>query len=333
MKALCLTEATGTQAAHMAQVPTPTPAAGEARVALKAASLNHRELWIARGLYPGMQLPTTMGADGAGIVDAVGQGVDAAQIGREVVIYPALNWGDDPRFPTNTFGLLGMPGPGTIAEYVCVPAASLVSKPAHLSFAQAAALPTAGVTAWRALTVCAKLQKGETVLVTGISGGVACYALLFAHALGARVFVTSSSDASIAKAVDMGALGGLNYKDDTWRKQIGKLTGGIDVVIEGAPASGVPNYIRALNMAARVVVYGSTGGQAFQVGAPELFLKYAQVIGTAMGTPDDFRGMIDFVQTHAIIPPIDRNFALDDAAAALLYLETSHQFGKVVIDI
>ena len=333
MKALCLHEATGPQAARVEEVATPPPAAGEARVAIHAASLNHRELWISRGMYPGMQLPTTMGADGAGVVDAVGEGADAGLIGRAVVLYPALRWGDNSRFPTSAFGLLGMPGPGTIANYICVPATSLVDKPAHLSFAEAAALPTAGVTAWRALHSCADLQPGETVLITGISGGVACFALLFAVAMGAKVFVTSSSEASIAKAVALGAVGGVNYKDEAWRKQIGKLTGGIDVAIDGAPASGVPNYVRALNMGARIVVYGSTGGASFQVAAPELFLKHASVIGTAMGNIEDFRAMIAFVRTHEIVPPIDQSFSLDEAAQALLYLDSSHQFGKVVVTI
>jgi NADPH:quinone reductase-like Zn-dependent oxidoreductase len=267
------------------------------------------------------------------VVDQVGEGVDAALIGRETVLYPALNWGPDHRFPTGKFGLLGMPGPGTIANYICVPAASAEPKPASLSFEEAAALPTAGVTAYRALTFSAQLQPGETVLITGISGGVACFALQFAVAMGARVFVTSSSDDSIARAVAMGASGGLNYKDESWRKQVGKLTGGIDVVIDGAPASSFPNYLRALNMGARVVLYGSTGGAAVQVGAPELFLKYASVIGTAMGDPDDFRAMLALVETHAIKPVIDRTFTLDEAQPALAYLEGSHGFGKVIVRI
>jgi NADPH:quinone reductase-like Zn-dependent oxidoreductase len=333
MKALRLHEASGVQNARLEDVPTPVPAAGEVRVRLVAAALNHRELWIARGMYPGMALPTTMGADGAGVIEAVGDGVDAALLGRETVLYPALNWGADRRFPTSRFGLLGMPGPGTLADYICVPAENAVEKPPALSFEAAAALPVAGVTAFRALSFVAKLQPGETVLVTGIGGGVASLALLFARAMGARVFVTSGSEASIAQAVALGAAGGVNYKDEGWRKTIGKLTGGIDVVIDGAPASSLANYIRALNPGARVVLYGSTGGAAVQINAPELFLKYLTILGTSMGDPDDFRAMIAFAAAHGIRAPVDRVFALSEAAEALQYLETAHGFGKVIVRI
>jgi zinc-binding alcohol dehydrogenase/oxidoreductase len=333
MRALCLHQATGPQNARLEDVATPQPVAGEVRVRLVAASLNHRELWISRGMYPGMALPTTMGADGAGVIDAVGEGVDKALIGRETVLYPALNWGPDHRFPTSRFGLLGMPGPGTIAEHICAPAENAVEKPAALSFEEAAALPVAGVTAFRALTYAGKLQAGETVLVTGIGGGLASLALLFARAMGAKVFVTSGSEASLARATALGAAGGVNYKDEGWRKTIGKMTGGIDVVIDGAPASSVANYFRALNPGARVVVYGSTGGGAFQVNAPELFLKYVSVVGTAMGDLEDFRAMITFAATHGIKAPVDRSFAFDEAPAALQYLDTAHGFGKVIVRI
>lgn len=333
MRAFYLPEANGPESAVMMEVDTPSPAAGEVRIAVKAAALNHRELFITRGQYPGMALPSTLGADGAGIVDAVGDGVDASLIGTEAVLYPAREWGSDQRFPTDAFGALGMPFPGTIANYVCVPAGNVVAKPAHLSFEEAAAVPLAALTAWRALTISGQVQKGETVLITGISGGVATFALSFALALGAKVFVTSSNDESLAKAKALGAAGGFNYKDPDWRKAVPKTTGGIDVVIDGAPGSSVPNYFRALKKGARVVIYGSTGAPAFQTNAPELFLKYVSIVGTAMGSPEDFRAMIAFVAEHQIRPAIDRTFALEEAPEALLYLEKSHAFGKVVIKI
>ncbi|MGI4746591.1 MAG: zinc-dependent alcohol dehydrogenase family protein [Janthinobacterium lividum] len=333
MRALCLQEANGPESVRMEEVETPSPATGQVRIALKAAALNHRELFISRGQYPGMSLPTTMGADGAGVIETVGEGVDASLIGKEVVLYPAQDWGDDQRFPTDKFGALGMPGPGTIANYICVPADSVVPKPLHLSFDEAAAIPLAALTAWRALTISGKLQSGETVLITGISGGVATLAMSFALALGAKVYVTSSNDESLGKAKALGASGGFNYKDPDWRKAVGKSTGGIDVVIDGAPGSSVPNYFRALRKGARVVIYGSTGAPSFSTVAPELFLKYVSIIGTAMGSPEDFRAMMSFVEQHQIRPSIDRTFALEEAPEALLYLERSHAFGKVVIRI
>src|SRR5437868_9791850 len=173
MKALVLERADGPESAALQEIPTPTPATGEVRVALKAASLNYRELWISRGQYPGMKLPSGLGADGAGIIDAVGAGVDSALVGREVVLYPGTGWGDNPNYPHRNFALFGMPLPGTIAQYICVPVENAVEKPASLTFEEAACLPTAGLTAWRALCVKARVAPAEHVLVTGIGGGVA----------------------------------------------------------------------------------------------------------------------------------------------------------------
>lgn len=333
MRALTLPTADGLGAAKLDTIPTPEPGAGQVRVALKAAALNHRELWIAKGMYPGMALPATMGCDGAGVVDAVGEGVDDALIGREVVLYPGLGWGDDPRWPAPAFALLGMPGPGTVADYIVLAAEDALLKPAHLDFANAAALPLAILTAWRGLVTKAELKAGETVLITGIGGGVAAAALQLAVAMGANVYVTSGSDETIAKAVAMGAKAGFNYHDETWKKALGKATGGIDVVFDGAPASGYPAYGRSLNLGARVVVYGSTGGMAFQVNAPELFLKNIRLMGTNVGNRAELEAALAFVADHRIVPAIDRQFSLDQATDALAHLETSHGFGKVVIEI
>jgi zinc-binding alcohol dehydrogenase/oxidoreductase len=331
VKALLLRSTEGPQSAGIEEIDTPLPRAGEVRVALRAASLNHRELWISRGLYPGMSLPTVMGADGAGTIEAVGAGVDPALVGRDVVLYPGLDWGDSEEAPGTGFGLLGMPGPGTVAESVCVPAALAFAKPAHLSHAQAAALPVAALTAFRALSVKARVKAGERVLVTGIGGGVATFGLLFAKAMGARVFVTSGSQETLEMARAQGAEGAFDYKDEQWGKALRQASGGVDVVFDGAPAASFAAYGRALATAARVVLYGSTGGPAFTVSAPDLFLRHASILGTAMGSPADFGAMLDFVTEHRIEPVIDRTFPLEQARDALLYLEKGHRFGKVVI--
>jgi NADPH:quinone reductase-like Zn-dependent oxidoreductase len=333
MKALVLEQADGLDSAAVGDVETPQPAAGEVRVALRAAALNHRELWITRGMYPGMQLPTTMGADGAGIVDAVGEGVDAALVGKEVVLYPAANWGSNQDYPGDAFGCLGMPYPGTIAEYICVAADNVVAKPAHLDMAAAAAVPLAGLTAWRALTTKARMKAGDNVLVTGIGGGVATWALTFAKTMGANVFVTSSSGEKIDWAVQAGASGGVNYKEEKWGKALGAMSGGIDVVIDGAPANSVSQYGRTLRMGARVVIYGSTGGMSFEMGATDLFLRHATLYGSAMGSLEDFRAMMDFVAKKKLQPAIDRSFSLAQASEALHYLEREHSIGKVVITV
>ena len=334
MKALVLEATDGLKSAVVKDIDPPTPKAGEVLVAVKAAGLNHRELWITRGQYPGMvAAPFSMGCDAAGVIESVGEGVDEQRIGEEVVLYPGLNWGPDPRFPAANFATLGMPGPGTIAEKIAVQAASALPKPAHLSFDQAAAIGLAGLTAWRGLFTKGGLKSGEKLLVTGIGGGVALFALQFAAKIGAQVFVTSGSEQTIARALTMGATAGFNYKDESWRKALPKASGGIDVVFDGAPASAYPNYGRALSIGARVVVYGSTGGMQFNVNAPELFLKNISVVGTNIGNLDEFKSMLAFLAQHRLEPLIERSYPLAAAAAALSFLQDEHQIGKIVITI
>ncbi len=333
MRVLSIRSADGLDAVSLETAPEPQPGPGEVRVALRAAALNHRELWIVRGQYPGMKLPATLGADGAGVVDAVGNGVDASLVGREVVLYPGLDWGPDPLYPAAAFGLLGMPGPGTLADAIVVPAASAVARPAHLKFPASAAIPLAALTAWRGLVTKGGIKPGDKLLVTGAGGGVATFALLFGVVMGAEVFVTSGSDDTLAKAQALGAKAGFNYKDDGWRKALPKVTGGIDLVFDGAPGTGYAAYGRALNMGARIVVYGSTGGMSFPVNAPELFLKNLRIVGTNVGNLAEFEAAVAFIADHRIEPVVDRSFTLDEARQALAYLEGGHGFGKVVVTI
>lgn len=333
MQALYQETTGGPEAVRVTEVPIPVPAPGEVRVAIRAASVNHREMWIARGLYPGMNLPTTMGCDGAGVVEMLGEDVTGAAVGDEVVIYPGLDWGANRHAPQAAFGLLGMPHAGTIAEYVCVPAESLAPKPAHMTFEEAAATVLTGLTAWRALMFKGQLKAGETLLISGVGGGVATFGLAFAVALGAKVYVTAENEEVLARAIEMGALGGVLYTDPEWRKAIGKLTGGVDVVLDGAPAPSFANYVRAINPGARIVIYGSTAGDKFEITATGIFLKSASIVGSQVGDPQDFREMLAFVEQHQIKPVIERSFPLAEAREALLYLENEHTFGKVVVTV
>jgi NADPH:quinone reductase-like Zn-dependent oxidoreductase len=333
MKALYLETAGGPESVAVREVETPTPKAGEVRVAIKAASLNHRELWIPRGQYPGMVLPATLGCDGAGVVDMLGAGVTGAKVGDEVVLYPGLNWGPSRRTPSKEFGLLGMPGPGTIAEFICVPAENLAPKPSFMSFEEAAAVPLTGLTSWRALMYKGELQAGETALIIGIGGGVATWGLAFAVAKGANVYVTGENDQVIENAIKMGAKAGLNFNEPEWRKKVMPMTGGVDVVIDGAPSPSFANYVRSINPGARIVIYGSTAGNEFKVNATDIFLRSATVLGSQVGDPQDFRDMLAFVDKHKIKTVIERTFPLAEAKEALLYLQDKHQFGKIVVTI
>ena len=333
MKALILETTEGPEAVRIGSVDTPEPKSGEVRVAVKAASMNHREMWISRGLYPGMVVPCTMGCDGAGVVDMIGEGVDGVSVGDEVVIYPGRDWGANRHAPSAQFGLLGMPHAGTNAEYICVPAGNLAPKPKNMGWEAAASTVLTGLTAWRALMFKGQLQPTDTLLISGVGGGVATFGLAFAVALGCKVYVTGESEEVIERAKEMGAIDGLLFTDPEWRKKVGKMTGGIDVVLDGAPAPSYTNYARAINPGARIVIYGSTAGDKFEVTATGLFLKSASIVGSQVGDPQDFRDMLSFVEKHNIQPVIEKTFSLDEADKALVYLEKDHKFGKVAITI
>ena len=333
MLGLRLERPEGPASAQLATLALPEPAAGEVRVTLRAAALNHRELWITKGRYPHISLPAILGADGAGVIDAVGEGVDPGLVGAAVMLYPALEWGDDPAIPATSFALLGMPGPGTIAERICVQADRIVRKPAFLSFEEAAAWPLAGLTAWRALFTKAKYKSGEAVLITGAGGGVATCAVAIAAAAGARVFVTSSSAETIAESCARGAVGGVNYREEGWGARLREMAGGIDIVIDGAPSQSYPAYAQALGRGARIVLYGASGGPSFEIKVAELFLNNWTVLGTNMGNQAEFAEMVAFLEAHSLKPLIERVFPLAQAREALLHLEQAHSRGKVVIEI
>ncbi len=332
MKALFLYQLGGPEQLRIDEIATPEPGPGQVRVRLSAMALNRRDVWITLGQYPGIRLPCILGSDGAGTVDALGPDTPTELLDRSVVVYPAYEWGDDPRFPGPTFRVLGMPDPGAFAEYLCVPAGHVFAKPAHLSWEQAAAIPLAGLTAWRALMTQAAAQAGETVLITGIGGGVATFALKWAAALGARTFVTSGDDDKLEQARRMGAAGGVNYRDEHWAKRLAELSGGVDVVIDGTGGPSFKEGFSLLKPAGRLVVYGATAGNPPQgLEMAKLFFRQARIIGSTMGSPAEFAAMLRFVAEHRIEPALDRVFPFDRAVAAHQRLLAGEQMGKVVL--
>ena len=336
MKAIRLTELH--QPVALTDIPQPVAEPGEVLVNLKAAALNHRDVFVQKGLYPGTAVPVIPGSDGAGVVEAVGELVDSQLIGREVIINPGLNWGDDPRFYSSTFKILGMPDNGTFAEYIAIPAKYVYSKPVHLSFIEAATLPLVGLTAWRALMTRATLKPGEKVLVTGIGGGAALMALQLAVAAGAEVWVTSGSDEKIERAKALGATGGVNYNDPDWHRNLMKATGGgkagyFDVTIDSA--SG-PDFAKLTDTAApggRIAVFGGTTGNITNVAPSKVFFKQLNIFGTTMGSDSEFADMVAFVNQHQLKPVVDEVFALADAEQALRKMDAGKQFGKIVLAI
>lgn len=332
MRAVVLHETGGPDKLCLEDVPTPQPAAGEVRVALKTSALNRRDFWITVGAYPRIRFPAIAGSDGAGVIDAVGTGIDPARIGEEVVIYPARDWGDDWRCGGAAFRVLGMPDQGTLAEFICTPATNVFAKPEHLSWMQAAAFPLAGLTAWRAVVTHGEVQPGQKVLVTGIGGGVATFAALWARYHGASVYVTSGSEEKLAQAQRLGVAGGVNYRAADWSKQIRELSGGIDLVIDSAGGQVVNAALNTLNNGGRFVFFGATlGNPAEGLEMAKLFFRQIRIQGTTMGSPAEFAAMVEFINRHRIEPVVDQIYKLDDAVAAFKRLEVSDQMGKLVL--
>ena len=311
-----------------------TAGTGEAIVRVHAAALNHRDVWIQRGQYAGLRYPIVVGSDGAGVVTAVGAGGDGqAWIGKAVIIDPALYWGGQAAYQDpGGFRILGLPDDGTMAEYVRVPISNLVEKPAHLSFEEAAALPLAGVTAYRALFTRAQVRAGERLLITGIGGGVALFALQFAVAAGVQVFVSSGSDEKLERAKAMGAMGGVNYKNPGWVEELRKL-GGFDVILDGAGGDGFSDLLDLCKPGGRVVLYGATRGNPSGVALRRIFWKQLNVLGSTMGSPEDFAAMVSFVSKREIRPVVDSIFPPEDGEAAFELMEEGGQFGKIVISL
>lgn len=289
-------------------------------VKITAAALNHRDLWISKGQYAGIKFPMVLGSDGCGwSVDGV-----------EVLMDPGFNWGKDQKAQAKSYEILGLPSFGTFSEVCLVRPSQIYPKPAHLSAVEAAALPLAGVTAYRALFQRAKLLAGEKVLISGVGGGVALFALQFAIAAGAEVYVTSGSEVKIERAVGIGAKSGKNYKDASWPKSFQTEIGGFDVIIDSAGGEGFADLLKVANPGARIVFYGGSNGN-INLNPQMVFWKQLSILGSTMGSETDFQNMLHFVETHQIHPVVDEVFAMKDYQFAFDRMQAGLQFGKIVL--
>jgi zinc-binding alcohol dehydrogenase/oxidoreductase len=313
------------------EVDKPVLAPGEVLVKIKAAALNRRDYWITIGRYAGIKYPSILGSDGSGIVAEVGSNADQSWLGREVIINPSNNWGDHPEYQSKEFTILGLPENGTFAEYVKISAEYLHPKPTHLTWEQAAALPLAGLTTYRALFTKGRLKKGDKVLVIGVGSGTGTFALQWAKAIGCEVFVTSGTNGKIEAAKKLGATAGANYKEKDWAEQLQKLAGGFDVIIDSALGKDFTKVLDLCNPGARMVFFGGTAGNLPELDARIIFWKQLQIIGTTMGTTAEFKDMLALLNEKQIVPVVDEVFPLSDADKAVRKMEKSSQFGKIVL--
>jgi len=285
--------------------------------------------WISKGQYPGIKEGAVLGSDCVGVVVSD----DPVWKGKRVVVDACVNWTrGNPASPPGPINILGMPVNGTFADQIVIPKLNIRGAPEYLTDVQAAAFPLAGVTAYRALVTKGHCKEGSTVLVTGIGGGVAVFAVQIAKALGAKVYVTSSSNDKIERAKrELGALGGANYKNENWTSELLKETNNqkFDIIIDGA--GDIASLIKVVKGGGKIVNYGATGGATTSFVLAQLFITNSELLGTAMGSPEDFDGLIDLMNKTKIVPVVDEVFPFENFHLALDKMRKASQFGKLVL--
>jgi zinc-binding alcohol dehydrogenase/oxidoreductase len=313
------------------EIASPTVGEGEVRVKIKAAALNKRDYWISVGKYPGIQPGIVLGSDGAGVVDEIGAGVNSEWLNKSVIINPNVNWGHNPLVQSKDYTILGMPTNGTFAEYVMVNEDRLNLRPNHLTSEEAASLPLAGLTAYRACIHHGKIKQKTKVLISGFGGGVAHFAFQFSRAIGAEVSITSGQELNIAKAIEMGAVYGFNYKDENWIQDASVRAGGFDVIIDSAGGDQFNNLIKILNPGGKIVFYGASNGLPTSLDLYRLFWKQGTIQGSTMGNDEEFAAMVKFVEEHKISPLVGRRYPFEQAENAIKQMGNESFPGKAVL--
>ncbi|MGD8325778.1 MAG: NAD(P)-dependent alcohol dehydrogenase [Sphingomonadales bacterium] len=336
MKAYQLDGGFGFENLKQVEIEEPIVGPGEVKVTMKAATLNYRDLLIISGAYnPKQKLPLIPVSDGAGVVEAVGDGVHGFNVGDEVIPLFNQKWmGGPPSFERLT-GTLGSPIDGVMAEKRVFKARGLVKKPGHLSLAEGAALPCAAVTAWTTLVSEAGLSAGQTVLIQG-TGGVSIFALQFAKALGAEAIVTSSSDEKLVKAQALGADHLINYKKHpNWSKVVKEITNGrgVDVVVEVGGAGTLDQSLRCLKFGGFIGVIGVLAGASCDIPLTRILMQHARLQGITVGSRDDMDAMTRAIALHDLHPVIDdKRFGFDALVEALMYMGSGQHFGKIALE-
>jgi len=317
-------------------------AADDVRVRVRASALNHLDLWVVKGA-PGIRIAPgwILGSDCAGVVDAVGAQVTSVRVGDRVIVNPGVSdrtceycrTGDNPL--CLKYAILGEHRTGTLAEYLVVPAANVLTIPVSVSFATAAAFPLATLTAWRMVVTRANVGPSDQVLIRGIGGGVALASLQISKLLGARVWVTSGSDAKLEHARALGADEVLNHRTQDVAKEIRARTGkrGVDVVIDCVGEATWGSSLGSLGKRGRLVTCGATSGPIVQTDVRRLFWNQWTIMGSTMGSDSEFAAIVDELRAGRLCPPIDSEFPLERGAEAFARLKSGEQFGKVVVTV
>lgn len=335
MKVWHLEDTEGPDAMKMAEIEEPTPGPGEVRVKIDHSGLNHLDLWVSRGLPKPHHLPHILGADAAGRIDGVGEGVSGFEDGDEVIIDPSMSCGKcehcrrDEIVYCADYRILGEHMNGTLAEYVVVPTINAVRKPASMSWEQAGSFGLATVTALRMLEK-ARLENGDRVLVVGVGGGVSAAAMSLALGFGAEVYVTSRSQKKIDWAISEGAKEGFLSESEFGKEMASR--GGAHVVIENVGPATLGQSMRAAVKGGRIAICGGTSGAKFELSLPVLFFRHLELIGSSMGTHAQFQRATQLIASGRATAYVDQVFPFDEVPAAMQHLDSGDQVGKVAIE-
>ncbi len=335
MRAMRLEGAFGLENLKPVTLDKPEPGPGQVLVKLKSACINYRDLAIVSGYGGNYPLPFVPLSDGAGEIEAVGAGVTRVSKGDRVAPLFFQGWQAGEPTPYSLATSLGGPLDGCAEEYLCLSAEGVSKIPARLSYEEAACLPCAGLTAWRALVSEGQIKAGDTVLVQG-TGGVSIFALQFAKAAGAEVIVTSSSDAKLERAKALGADHLVNYKaTPDWASEARRLTGGrgVDHIVEVGGAETLQQSIMAARLGGRIAVIGLLSGLMKDVNVAAIFSQNLTIKGITVGNREQFDAMVRAIDRNAIKPMIDAHYGLEDLPDALTHMQGASHFGKIVIDI
>lgn len=321
---------------HLRLVDTvdPEPSRGEVAIDVQAFSLNYRDLMVLKGLYnPALKLPATPISDGAGVVVAVGAGVERVRIGDRVMSHFVSGWIDGPFSMRYLATTLGTPAAGMAAERVVLPEHAVVPIPAGYDARQAATLPIAALTAYSALVTVGRVRAGQTILTLG-TGGVSIFALQLAKAMGCRVIVTSSSDDKLERARSLGADVGINYKaNPDWETKVLATTDGegVDLVVENGGPGTLDRSMKACRAGGIIALLGALTGRQGPVTTGLILMKRLNIHGIMVDSRAAFEGLCRFIQQHHIVPVIDKVFPFDRLPDAFRCMEAGEHFGKIVV--
>lgn len=316
----------GTQFRDMEEI---IPVEGEVQVKLNYAGLNHRDLFVIQR-HKENDPPLIIGSDGAGIIEEIGPNVEGFSIGDEVVINPSLHWKEKTDAPPEDFQILGLPNHGTFAEKITISADNIELKPKHLTWEEAGVLPLAALTAYRALFTRANIKSSDAILLPGIGSGAVTFLLLFAKAVGARVIVTSRSEFKRKKALELGADLAIDSNSDWDDVLKGEK---VDTVIETVGTATFNKSLHQLRKGGTMVTFGASAGDEIKLNLRDFFYGQYNLLGTTMGSQEEFREMLRFVSKHKIRPVIDQVVVLQEAEKALQRMDDAEQFGKIAIKI